>query len=318
MTRSEDEVAAVSVVIPSHNRPAELPRACAVALGQRGVAVDVVVVDDGSQPPASRGLPRHPRLTILRHERPRGSAAARNAGVAASTAPWVAFLDDDDLWAPDKLSTQLAAGGDADLVYASALHVTGDGGLLGVEHAPPASELRGLLGRFNAVPAASSNVLVRRALLDREGVFDEQFSHFTDWDLWIRLARVGRLAACPEALVAYTMHEANFHSSQTSAAAGELRRFAAHHRQRGADGIDREALQRWLAGGHRRSGRHLRAAARFLTAAGIGPHRRESVRDAGRELSCAAGLRRAETVVGGPAPAWVAEARDARLAGEPV
>src|SRR4051794_3960548 len=101
----------VSVVIPTRDRPAQLTAAVASALEQRGVDVEVVVVDDGSRGTAREviaGLAGGP-VRILRHEAPRGVSAARNAGIAAAAAPWIALLDDDDLWAPSKLAMQLEA-----------------------------------------------------------------------------------------------------------------------------------------------------------------------------------------------------------------
>ena len=105
----------ISVVIPTHNRSALLSRTLASALAQRGVEMRVIVVDDGSRDETAAMLARvgDPRLTILRHEQARGVSAARNAGIAAATGEWVAFLDDDDLWSPTKLAEQVSAATDA-------------------------------------------------------------------------------------------------------------------------------------------------------------------------------------------------------------
>lgn len=82
----------LSIVVPTHNRPGMLPRAVASAVAQEGVAVEVVVVDDGSSPPAQ--VP--PGVRLIRLQPGRGGAAARNAGWMAARAPLVALLDDDD------------------------------------------------------------------------------------------------------------------------------------------------------------------------------------------------------------------------------
>src|SRR5919109_858912 len=96
----------VTVVIPTKDRwdllsTAALPS----ALGQEDVDLEVVVVDDGSTdetPDHVVGL-RDPRLRIVRHDRSLGVAQARNAGIRAANSDWIAFLDDDDVWAPRKL-----------------------------------------------------------------------------------------------------------------------------------------------------------------------------------------------------------------------
>ena len=86
----------VSVVVPTHNRPAGLAKLVAALQGQdlAPARFEVIVVDDGSEPPArvdAGGL----ALRVVRHERPRGPAAARNSGWRAARAPLVAFVDDD-------------------------------------------------------------------------------------------------------------------------------------------------------------------------------------------------------------------------------
>src|ERR671931_448444 len=102
----------VTVVVPTHGRWDLLSTAALPAsLGQEGVDLEVVVVDDGSTDATAEGLARieDPRLRVVRHDRPHGVAQARNAGIAAARGEWVALLDDDDLWAPWKLRAQLDA-----------------------------------------------------------------------------------------------------------------------------------------------------------------------------------------------------------------
>src|SRR4051812_37930708 len=110
----------VSVVIPTRDRWPILGRALASALGQEAVAVEVVLVDDGSREPAPAWVTgiADSRVRLLRHEASRGVARARNRGLEEATGRWVAFLDDDDLWAPDKLAVQVRAAGERDAVLA--------------------------------------------------------------------------------------------------------------------------------------------------------------------------------------------------------
>src|SRR5213592_4830183 len=100
----------VSVVIPTHSRwdllsTAALP----AALAQEAVVLEIVIVDDGSTDSTAERLAEitDTRVRVIRHERARGVAQARNAGIGAARGTWIALLDDDDLWAPDKLRTQL-------------------------------------------------------------------------------------------------------------------------------------------------------------------------------------------------------------------
>lgn len=101
----------VSVVIPTFNRPELLvSRALSSALGQRCVQLEVVVVLDGEDPQTRAALATFSdeRLRVLELPTKQGASAARNAGVQASQGEWIAFLDDDDEWRPDKLARQLA------------------------------------------------------------------------------------------------------------------------------------------------------------------------------------------------------------------
>src|SRR3712207_5655017 len=109
-----ERIPEISVVIPTRDRCAELMVAgLPAALGQEGVDHEVIVVDDGSADGTSALLAdrEEGRLRVIRNDSPRGVAAARNQGLRAALAEWVAFLDDDDLWSPHKLRDQLDAAG---------------------------------------------------------------------------------------------------------------------------------------------------------------------------------------------------------------
>ena len=100
----------VSVIIPTYNRASLIDRAVASVLGQTRDDLELVVVDDGSTDVTVdllAGYRSDPRFHILCLPQNRGVSAARNAGAGATGAPWIAFLDSDDEWLPDKLSRQL-------------------------------------------------------------------------------------------------------------------------------------------------------------------------------------------------------------------
>lgn len=103
---------AVSVVIPTHNRPALLDDALASLSDQTMDCWEAIVVDDTSEPAVAMEARREKygsRLRVIRHEASRGGAAAKNSGIEVATAPVIAFLDDDDLYAPAYLETALGA-----------------------------------------------------------------------------------------------------------------------------------------------------------------------------------------------------------------
>lgn len=96
---------AVSIVLPTHNRPALLLEAIDSLLRQTRTDWEALIVDDASSPPAV--VPDDPRIRVVRHDRGKGGAACKNTGIALARAPVVAFLDDDDLYAPNYLERAL-------------------------------------------------------------------------------------------------------------------------------------------------------------------------------------------------------------------
>lgn len=195
---------AVSVVIPTKDRGQLLQTAVASVLAQVGVDVHVVVVDDGSATPAATHLANDPRLHWLRHETSRGVSQARNAGLGAVGTPWVAFLDDDDLWSPLKLRRQLealATSGHAWACSASVQFCADE--VLGVSDPPAADDVSEAVLRGNPVPGGGSGVLVRTALLRAVGGFDAGLASLADWDCWIRLAQESPVARVQQPDVGY-------------------------------------------------------------------------------------------------------------------
>ncbi len=260
----------VTVVIPTRDRRSLLLRTLRSALAQEGVKLEIVVVDDGSAD-GTRGAVEalgDERIRLVRHDRPRGVAGARNAGIAAATGEWVAFLDDDDLWAPHKLRTQLAVAAErgADFTYTGALFVSDDLEPLLEREAPPVAQLRERIPLSNAVPAGGSNVVVRAELVRALGGFDDKLEQLTDWDLWWRLAEVGTPAPCSETLVAYVQHAGSMLLSDPRGVVRERDYLDVKH------GLGPEQLRdpervwfwRWAAEGAVRAGRRRQAAMLFL------------------------------------------------------
>jgi len=203
----------VSVVIPTRSRSRMLAVALRSALSQRDADLEVIVVDDGStdDTEAMVAAMSDPRVHLIRDEVSGGVSAARNRGIAAAVGEWVAFLDDDDVWAPDKVVRQLDAATAAGRkwVYAGDVNVDSNLRILDGASPPPPDEVVASLQRFNAVPSGASNVVVRADLLAAAGNFDPQLTTNEDWDMWIRLASYGAPAWVCRPLVAYRIHSGN-------------------------------------------------------------------------------------------------------------
>ena len=236
----------VSVVIPTRDRPEFLALTLCSVLWQEGVETEILVVDDGQGPGTEALLNRlgNPRVRLLRNTGPPGVSGARNTGIAAAKGAWIAFLDDDDLWAPAKLASQLAAAKKTDVGWVYAGDVTVDEALQVRVGIPPASPERVVdeLRQYNAVPAGASNVAVRRDVLAAVGGFDPQLRTSEDWDLWLRLAATGLPACVPHPLVALRTH-ARMASRDVDRMLEDIEVIASRH----GIPVDRARHQRWAA-----------------------------------------------------------------------
>jgi glycosyltransferase involved in cell wall biosynthesis len=167
-------------------------------------------VDDGSADatPAFLESVGDDRLRVVRHATPRGVSSARNRGIVEARGEWIAFLDDDDLWAPTKLIAQVNAARESgrEWVYAGDIMVDANHQIVGGFPPPPPQVVLDLLPRRNLVPGGCSGVMVTRRLLDSAGGFDPNLVNLADWDLWIRLGLHDTPASVPEPLVAYRLH----------------------------------------------------------------------------------------------------------------
>jgi glycosyltransferase involved in cell wall biosynthesis len=264
---------AVSVVIPTMDRWGLLSeRALRSALTQEQVDLEVVVVDDSATDETAIGIAgmNDERVRVIRHEQPQGLQRARNVGIAAARGDWVAFLDDDDVWAPWKLRRQLdvAAATDATFIYSPALYVTGEQ----VELAP-ALEPEGLGPRLlagEAIPAGGSNVMVKTELVRKVGGFDEAITHLGDFDLFIRLDPISKAARCDEPLLAYIQQSAGMHLHDLDLVPEDVRhlnrKYEAEYEALGRQ-FDGEQFVVWVAEQHEVAGRVRDAGRVYLTAA---------------------------------------------------
>ena len=262
-------------MIPTRNRWRLLSTsALPSALGQEGVEHEVIVIDEGSDDGTSSELMAldEPRLRLIRHDEPRGVAQARNAGIAAGRGAWIAFLDDDDLWAPRKLRAQLdaASAGRAAFAYTAAAWVDERRRFLHALAPPPAEQLAERLLRWNEIWAGGSNVLARTDVVRRLGGFDERLFQLADWDLWLRLALAGEAAAIDDVLVGYVVQPESMLLTDRRDVFAEFRHLVDKHRETGerlGAAPDAAKFVRWVAAGHLRAGRRRRAAATYARGA---------------------------------------------------
>ncbi len=194
----------VTVVVPTHDRREMLAATIRRVLAQT-VPVDVVVVDDGSADDTAAWLAAA-SVRVVRHATPRGGGAARNAGAELARTPWLAFCDDDDLWAPTKLARQLdavSAMPERQWSATGCVYIDVRDRVVGAQWLRSPETVGEQLRTGNAVPGGGSSLLVDRALFARVGGFATGLEGAHDWDLAIRLAQRSALAYVDLPLVAY-------------------------------------------------------------------------------------------------------------------
>ncbi|MFV0526052.1 MAG: glycosyltransferase family 2 protein [Acidimicrobiales bacterium] len=216
MSGSTGSAPSVSVIIATRDRPEMLRRALdGIAAQDHDGPLEVIVVYDRTDPDLNLTLD-HPRFTlrVCGNDRAGGLAGARNTGILASTADWIAFCDDDDEWLPGKLAAQFAA---LDATPGAVAACTGI--LIRYEGAdtarvPAADRLSfdGFLRDRMTEVHPSSWLVDRAALVDRIGLVDEELpgSYAEDYDLFLRTSAVGAIAVAPEPLVRVWWHGSSF------------------------------------------------------------------------------------------------------------
>jgi glycosyltransferase involved in cell wall biosynthesis len=190
----------ISVVIPVFNRAWSIGRAVRSVLAQSFGDFELLIVDDASTDDLKGALQPFAgaRLRVLRHERNRGTAAARNTGIRASRGEAIAFLDSDDEWLPAKLERQralLAASGKSRSVALCGYALSRDQGT--EAEARPLLEPEDWYLRLLLACNVSfgSCALVRRSAFEEFGAFDEDMPRLEDWD-WLLRYTAKRPIAC--------------------------------------------------------------------------------------------------------------------------
>lgn len=205
----------VSVIIPTYQRANLVVEAIASVLAQTYQDYEIIVVNDGSTDNTQAVLAQFNDRIIAIHQSNQGLSAARNTGIKASSGKYIAFLDDDDRWLPEKLAKQvpiLEMKPKVGLVCSNIFRCDTQGRV--VDEMPPAPKLRVSWVLFQKNFIFVLTVLLRRACLDEVGLFDETLTSCEDYDLWLRIIEKWAVYCLDEPLAYYRQGE---HSMQTNA-----------------------------------------------------------------------------------------------------
>ena len=202
----------VSVIIPTYNRCNVLERAIQSLLNQTFQDFELFIVDDHSSDDTHKVVAAidDARIKYIRHESNKGAAAARNTGIRNTSCEYIAFLDDDDEWLPEKLGLQLAllessppeVGG----VYTGYESVDSfSGKILHISRPVHTGNIYNALLVNNCI-GSPSTILLKRVCFDVAGCFDENVPPFEDYDLWIRIAKYFQFYCIPSPLYRYYLN----------------------------------------------------------------------------------------------------------------
>lgn len=196
----------VSVIIPSYNMARYLPTSVSSALAQTYTNFEIVIVDDGSSDNTAevvRQWDNDPRVRVHRQVNG-GLSHARNQGIAHSNGPFIALLDADDIWMPQKLSLQMPLFRDPKVGVVFSNYERMNDNEERMPMGPTAmyrGKVSGQLLIENFVPASSA--VVRRACFERCGGFDVELKTGEDYEMWLRLSAHTEFDFVPEPLMRY-------------------------------------------------------------------------------------------------------------------
>ena len=202
----------VSVIMPIYLGERHIEEAVRSALAQSHDDLEVIVVDDGS-PDASAEIVagiEDARIKLIRQPN-QGVAGARNAGIAASSGDFIAFLDQDDVWNPEKLSAQLPSFADPGVAAVGSLMTyLGPSGPLNATSGEIADDQQERIAAARLMPFAPSSMIIRAQALRAVGGFDQKLAAdvgpVDDLDVISRIARIGRVLTVRRSLGFYRIH----------------------------------------------------------------------------------------------------------------
>lgn len=188
----------ISAIIPTHNRAELLARAIQSVQRQTYPNLEIIVVDDASDDQTRELVERveDPRIRYIRHDTNRGGSAARNTGIRAATGDFITFLDDDDEWEPEKTEKQLKVLDQYSVVMCTCDAIGNDLPKFDSKKTVELEDLRKGQGTFGG-----TGVLMARASVLKQTMFDENLPRYQDWDLFIRIAEKHTIAYLNEPLL---------------------------------------------------------------------------------------------------------------------
>jgi glycosyltransferase involved in cell wall biosynthesis len=203
----------VSVIIPTYNRAHLIDKAIKSVLNQTYQDYEIIVVDNASTDNTKEVVKgfNNFKIRYIYYCDNRGSSVARNVGIRASQGEFIALLDSDDEWLPEKLDRQVEVlqneSPEVGVVYSDVLYIDENSKNMNRKLCNPKKEgyiYEDLLGG-NCVGTPSA-LLIKKECFHRFGLFDDLLKYHEDWDMWIRIAKYYRFVFIEVPLVKYRLH----------------------------------------------------------------------------------------------------------------
>lgn len=191
----------ISVVIPTYRRPEKLKRAIETVRNQTYRQWELVIVNDAPGYDINSLLPDDDRISLVQHDRNKGAPAARNTGIQVSEYKYLAFLDDDDIWKPEKLEQQMnkfsTLSSEYGIVF-TGCDVIEDRSVIKTKRPSKSGDLFEDLLFRNIIP--SPTPLIKRKCFQQVGRFDTELPSSQDYDMWLRIAKEFKISSIPVSL----------------------------------------------------------------------------------------------------------------------
>lgn len=202
----------VSVIIPTYNSERYIDAAIKSVLSQTHAPAEIIVVDDGSTDGTAVALQPYRELIRYVHQKNSGEPAARNRGLREAGSEYIAFLDADDVWHPNKLELQMAyfeAHPDCAFVYTDMSTFDESGTIdASMKERFQMKLQEGWIfeALFMRTLFGSGSVVLRKECFEKVGHFDESFLIGSDYEMWLRISRVFQAGFVDKPLLLYRQH----------------------------------------------------------------------------------------------------------------
>jgi len=231
-----DSKGIIDVVIPAFNAAPFIEDALSSVIVQGQIVGKIIVVNDGSTDSTRQIVENfsqnHPNFDWhLLNQKNSGLSNARNTGILFSTSEFIAFLDSDDIWLPNKLNAQYSVFINSQdkklgVVYCGYFLINSNKDILLEKSNVIYPKLKGYiyskLLNGNFISGSGSSVLIKRKCLDQVGNFDESLQACEDWDLWLRISKVFHFDFIDKEYLLIRVHYANMQKNRLRMLTSEL------------------------------------------------------------------------------------------------